>query len=95
MELHINWIADAITHLRRQGKHSIEVLQTTQDEWIDLITSMVQGTLLLHPTCNSWWNNSNVPGKKRVYTTYVAGMPAFREHCDEAAASGYAGFALN
>jgi cation diffusion facilitator CzcD-associated flavoprotein CzcO len=94
MELHVNWIADAIRYLREHDNRSIEVLQTTQDEWIELITSMVQGTLLLHPTCNSWWNNSNVPGKKRTYTTYVAGMPAFRQHCEAVAAANYAGFRL-
>jgi hypothetical protein len=35
------------------------------------------------------------PGKKRIYTTYVAGLPAFRRRCDEIAAAGYTGFTIS
>jgi cation diffusion facilitator CzcD-associated flavoprotein CzcO len=92
MELHVDWIADAITYLSASGHRSMEVLQETQDDWIRVVNSLVEGTLLLHPTCDSWWNNANVPGKKRVYTSYVGGMPTFRRLCDEVALSGYQGF---
>jgi cation diffusion facilitator CzcD-associated flavoprotein CzcO len=94
MELHINWIAGAIQFLRSHDLRTMEVLTSTQTEWIELVTSLVAGTVLVHPTCNSWWNNSNVPGKKRMYSTYAAGMPAFRKQCEDVAASGYPGFKL-
>ena len=37
---------------------------------------------------------ANVPGKPRVLTTFVGGLPAYRQKCDEVAASGYAGFIM-
>lgn len=56
--------------------------------------------MLVHPDCNSWWNGANVPGKKRMYTTYVGGLPEYRRRCDEIAAGGgtgvrYTGFKLS
>jgi hypothetical protein len=37
---------------------------------------------------------SNVPGKPRVFMAYIGGVGAYRQKCDEVAASGYEGFAL-
>ena len=34
---------------------------------------LVAATVLVHPTCNSWYNGANVPGKKRMYMGYTAG----------------------
>ena len=51
--------------------------------------------LLAHPSCNSWYNGGNVPGKKRMYMGYTAGIPEYTRRCDEIAAAGYTGFALS
>ena len=37
---------------------------------------------------------ANVPGKKRMYMGYTAGIPEYRRRCDEIAAAGYTGFKL-
>ncbi len=50
--------------------------------------------MLVHPSCNSWYNGGNVPGKKRMYMGYTAGIPEYRRRCDEIAANGYVGFKL-
>jgi cyclohexanone monooxygenase len=50
--------------------------------------------VLVHPSCNSWYNGGNVPGKKRMYMAYTAGIPEYRRRCDEVAAGGYTGFKL-
>ena len=47
---------------------------------------------------NSWLSgvNSNVPEKqKRTFQVYAGGAPAYREHCENEANSGYAGFSLS
>ena len=49
-----------------------------QQEWIDHTTALVARTVLVHPTCNSWYNGDNVPGKKRMYMGYVGGIPEYR-----------------
>jgi len=94
LEQHVDWICDCITHLRSNGIRTIEALSTAQQEWIDHATSLVAATVLVHPSCNSWYNGGNVPGKKRMYMGYTGGIPEYRRRCDEIAAAGYTGFKL-
>jgi cation diffusion facilitator CzcD-associated flavoprotein CzcO len=94
LEQHVDWIGDCITHLRSNGIRTIEALSTAQQEWIDHTTSLVAPTVLVHPSCNSWYNGGNVPGKKRMYMGYTGGIPEYRRRCDEIAAAGYTGFTV-
>ena len=94
LEQHVEWISDCIEYLRVNGIRSIEALATAQQEWIDHTTALVAPTVLVHPSCNSWYNGGNVPGKKRMYMGYVGGIPEYRRRCDEIAAGGYTGFKL-
>ena len=75
-------------------RRTIEAQPEAQLEWIEHATSLVAPTVLTHPTCNSWYNGANVPGKKRMYMGFTAGIPEYRRRCDEIADNGYAGFAL-
>ncbi|WAJ47831.1 NAD(P)/FAD-dependent oxidoreductase [Mycobacterium sp. Aquia_216] len=95
LEQHVEWIGDCIEYLRDNGIRSIEALATAQQEWIDHTTSLVAPTVLVHPSCNSWYNGGNVPGKKRMYMGYTGGIPEYRRRCDEIAAGGYTGFKLS
>ena len=94
LEQHVDWICDCITHLRANGIRTIEALSAAQQDWIDHATSLVAPTILVHPSCNSWYNGGNVPGKKRMYMGYTGGIPEYRRRCDEIAAAGYTGFKL-
>jgi len=94
LEQHVEWIGDCIAYLRANGHRTIEALPTAQAEWIEHTTSLVAPTVLVHPSCNSWYNGGNVPGKKRMYMGYTGGIPEYRRRCDEIAAGGYTGFKL-
>lgn len=94
LEQHVEWIGECIAHLRGNGIRTIEAMATAQQEWIDHATSLVAPTVLVHPSCNSWYNGGNVPGKKRMYMGYTGGIPEYRRRCDEIAAGGYTGFKL-
>ncbi|MGV0787745.1 NAD(P)/FAD-dependent oxidoreductase [Mycolicibacterium sp. XJ2] len=94
LEQHVEWIGDCIGYLRANGYRSIEALPDAQREWIEHATSLVAPTVLDHPSCNSWYNGGNVPGKKRMYMGYTAGIPEYRRRCDEVADAGYTGFKL-
>lgn len=94
LEQHVEWIGDCIAHLRANKIRTIEALATAQQEWIDHATALVAPTVLVHPSCNSWYNGGNVPGKKRMYMGYTGGIPEYRRRCDEIAAGGYTGFKL-
>jgi cation diffusion facilitator CzcD-associated flavoprotein CzcO len=94
LEQHIEWIATCISYLRGHGYRTIEALPGAQREWMEHATSLVASTVLVHPSCNSWYNGANVPGKKRMYMGYTGGIPEYRRRCDEIADGGYAGFKL-
>ena len=94
LEQHVEWIGDCIAYLRANDYRTIEALPEAQQEWIEHTTSLVAPTVLVHPTCNSWYNGGNVPGKKRMYMGYTGGIPEYRRRCDEIADAGYTGFKL-
>lgn len=94
LEQHVEWIGDCIEYLRTHGYRTIEALPEAQREWIEHTASLVAPTVLVHPSCNSWYNGGNVPGKKRMYMGYTAGIPEYRRRCDEVADAGYTGFKL-
>ena len=92
IEQHVNWIADCIGYLRKNGLAAIEATPAAEDAWVAHVNAVAGETL--YPTCNSWYLGANVPGKPRVFMPHV-GYPLYVEKCDEVAASGYAGFALS
>ncbi len=94
LEQHVEWIGDCIAYLRTNGIRTIEALPSAQQEWIDHATALVAPTVLVHPSCKSWYNGGNVPGKKRMYMGYTGGIPEYRRRCDEIAVGGYTGFKL-
>ena len=94
LEQHVEWIGDCIAFMRANGHRIIEALPEAQSEWIEHTTALVEPTVLVHPSCNSWYNGANVPGKKRMYMGYTAGIPEYRRRCDEIAEAGYPGFRL-
>jgi hypothetical protein len=94
LEQHVEWIASCLSHLRANGHRTIEALPSAHSEWIDHTAALVGPTVLVHPSCNSWYSGGNVPGKKRLYMGYVGGIPEYRRKCDEIAAAGYTGFKL-
>jgi cation diffusion facilitator CzcD-associated flavoprotein CzcO len=94
MEQHVEWIGDTVGYLLAHGYRTMEATAEAQHDWIEHTTSLVEPTVLAHPSCNSWYNGANVPGKKRRYMAYTAGIPEYRRRCDEIAATGYPGFVL-
>ena len=91
IEHHVDWIAEAITHLRQHDLHTIEAATTAQDEWVDFVNGVASFTLF--PTCNSWYLGATVPGKTRVFMP-LPGFPLYTEICDSVVADGYRGFTL-
>jgi cation diffusion facilitator CzcD-associated flavoprotein CzcO len=94
LEQHVEWIGACLKHLHDNGNRTIEAQPDAQTEWVEHAASIVAATVLVHPSCNSWYNGGNVPGKKRMYMGYTAGIPEYRRRCDEIAGNGYTGFAL-
>ena len=75
MEQHVEWIGDCITLSARRRLPHHRGAADAQREWIEHdVARRTDGSG--SPTCNSWYNGANVPGKKRMYMGYTAGIPS-------------------
>jgi cyclohexanone monooxygenase len=92
IEQHVDWIADAIAHVRDSGAACIEATVAGEDAWVDHVDEVASSTLVHR--ANSWYLGANVPGKPRVFMPYMGGVGPYAQRCDEEARGGYAGFAL-
>jgi cyclohexanone monooxygenase len=90
IEQHVEWVADAVAHLDREGLRTIEPRPEAQDAWVEHVNQLASYTL--YPRANSWYMGANVPGKTRVFMPYVGGVGEYRKKCDDVAANGYVGF---
>lgn len=92
IEQHVEWIAGALDYLRRHELASIEPEKRAEDDWVEHVNEVADGTLF--PQADTWYTGSNVTGKTRMFMPYIGGVGLYRETCDEVAANGYSGFAL-
>ena len=89
---HVDFIADAIEHLRAHGCARIEADEGAQRDWVQHVNEVADSTL--YPLANSWYVGANIPGKPRIFMPYVGGMEAYKKKCDDVVANGYEGFHL-
>ncbi|KAK4497295.1 hypothetical protein PRZ48_011745 [Zasmidium cellare] len=70
IEAQVEMAVDAIKKLEAEGAKSIEPTPEAEEEWKNTCDSMIPFTLFAHT--DSWWNASNIPGKKAQNLTYIA-----------------------
>ncbi len=92
IEQHVEWVADCLEHLTSEGVETIEPRVEAEDDWVEHVNKVANGTLF--PEADSWYTGANIPGKARIFTPYVGGVGTYRKKCDEVAAMGYDGFVL-
>jgi cyclohexanone monooxygenase len=92
IEQHVDWIADAMAHMREQGTVSMEATAEAEEGWVQ--HNLEVGNETLYPLANSWYMGSNVPGKPRMLMPYIGGVGVYRQECDEIVADGYRGFVM-
>ena len=92
IEHHVEWIAECITHLRRNGLQTIDATPQAEAAWVAHVNAVATQTLFL--SCNSWYLGANIPGKPRMFMPLAGGFPAYVERCTTVARQGYEGFAL-
>src|SRR6516164_2429433 len=92
IEQHVDWIADCLVHMRKQGLETMEARADAEDKWVAHVNEVAHGTL--YPQANSWYMGANIPGKPRIFMPYIGGVGAYRQICDRVAAKGYEGFAM-
>jgi cation diffusion facilitator CzcD-associated flavoprotein CzcO len=92
-ELVVEWISDAIDHIRKKGYKRMVPTPAAEDAWVEHANELAKLTLLSDTT--SWFMGSNIPGKKRALVLYANTAPNYRKKVNEVAANGYEGFELS
>ena len=87
-----DWIADCITHMRRNGLATIEAAAQSEADWMEAISALASKSLM--PKANTWYVGANVEGKPRVFSLYSGGFNKYREICEAVTADGYRGFSF-
>ncbi|KXT09552.1 hypothetical protein AC579_238 [Pseudocercospora musae] len=89
IECQVETIVDFIKKLEAEGAKSIEARQDAEAEWKQALNEMTKYTLF--PFTDSWWNGSNIPGKKAENMSYIAGINMYEAQV-RATMDGWKGF---
>ncbi|MEO8650778.1 MAG: NAD(P)/FAD-dependent oxidoreductase [Hyphomicrobiaceae bacterium] len=92
IEQHVDWMVDAIAHMRAKGLATIEPTPDAETRWGRHVNEAGERTL--YTKAASWYMGANIPGKPRVFMPYIGGVGLYRQECDAVAANGYEGFVL-
>jgi acetone monooxygenase len=92
LQQQVDWISDFIRYSRSRGVSTIEPTRELEDKWIAHHDEVANSTLI--PRTKSWYMGSNVEGKLPRLLSYIGGVGAYRQQCEEIKASGYQGFAM-
>lgn len=79
IECQVETIVDMIKKLESENVKVIEPKSEAEVEWKAKLNAMTQHTLF--PFTDSWWNGSNIPGKKAENQSYIAGINAYEADC--------------
>jgi cyclohexanone monooxygenase len=92
IEQHVDWLSDLIEYMDKNAIVRIEPKLEAEQAWVQHCNAVAARSLMSR--ANSWYVGANVPGKPRVLMPYIGGVDAYRRRCDEVAAGGYTGFAI-
>jgi cyclohexanone monooxygenase len=93
IEQHVDFIGDLLGELTERDAATIEPTAQAQEAWLEHAAAVAAQTV--YPRNKSWYTGANIPGKPRVFTAYIGGVPGYRRICEAIAAGGYPGFAFD
>lgn len=88
IERQVDFIADWLVKLRKEGIRMIEARRSSVEYWKDVIQDMNDRTLI-PLNKSSWYLGANIPGKPREQLNYIGGMGAYFKACDDALKDWY------
>ena len=92
LQQQVDWISDCIRYSRTRGATRVEPTREMEDRWIAHHDEVANMTLI--PKTRSWYMGTNVEGKQPRLLSYIGGVGAYRQQCEDVKASGYEGFAM-
>ena len=95
-EYAVEWVADAIDHMRETGADVMEAEPAAMDEWGRKLQEIVDATVLGQgEAVHTWFLGANVPGKARVPLFYLGGVPGWCGELRQSADADYSGFTFS
>lgn len=85
----VDWIADLMVHMKKNGLSSAAPSQQAEEAWMNIVTQLAQRSLLTK--AKTWYVGANVKDKPLGLTLFTGGFLKYREHCAAAAQDGYRG----
>jgi cyclohexanone monooxygenase len=92
IEIHVEWIANMLKTLERDGVKVFEPSAEAEQSWTDHVNEVSDSTLMRFAT--SWYVGANVEGKARVNLVYMGGVAPYEQELKQVATDGYRGFTL-
>ena len=86
----VDWYADLIRHMQKNGLAAVEPTAEAEDRWMEHVYLLAQRSLLTK--AKTWYVGANVSGKQGGLYMYTGGFLKYREHCALAAQDGYRNF---
>jgi cyclohexanone monooxygenase len=93
IEQHVEWIADCLAYMLKNGMATIEARPNAEEAWTQHVNEVASRTL--YPRADSWYMGSNIDGKPRGFMPYIGGVARYREICESVAAAYYDGFCFD
>lgn len=92
IEQHVDFVFDAIEHLRRRGLATIEPRPREERAWTKYVDWIARQTI--YTKVKSWYTGENVEGKPAGFMPYAGGGLTYYEFARQVVADGYRGFTL-
>lgn len=89
----VDWYADLIRHMQKNGLSAVEPTREAEDRWMEHVYALAQRSLLTK--AKTWYVGANVSGKPKGLSLYTGGFQKYREHCTLAAQDGYRNFSFD
>ncbi|MDL5155130.1 flavin-containing monooxygenase [Actinomycetospora termitidis] len=93
IEQHVDLVGRIIVDLRERGASEIEPTKEAEDAWCTYNAEIANATLF--PTADTWYMGANIPGKPRQFLPNLDFVGPYRAKCDQIAANGWEGFAID
>lgn len=92
-EFQTEWIVNCIRHMRANNFTRVEAVEAAEKAFVDFVHQRY--STHLWSKAKSWYNGSNIPGKRVETMNFTGGVPLYIQMCNESAEKGYEGFVFS
>jgi cation diffusion facilitator CzcD-associated flavoprotein CzcO len=95
LEQQVDWIADCIAYMDRNGYQTIEADPEGEEAWRELVAKTASNRLMMTRNVTDRIVHTDPETGKHYCVTFLGGFPAYVDYCNKSAANGYEGFILH